>query len=283
MSAGNFMASVHSENNPLGKSSDYKDRYDPTLLFPISRAESWKSVGIERGSLPFYGEDIWNGYEISWLNDQGIPQVAMAEFRLPATSPFLIESKSFKLYLNSYNQTKFANKEMVEQRMGKDLSAASGGTVSVVILSLQHCFAAEPKSVCIDDLDISMDKYELDPDVLSLATGADVGEFEGILVSHLLKSNCPVTGQPDWGSIYIEYKGTHIDEKSLLTYIVSLRTHQDFHEQCVERTFWDIWTHCQPESLTVYARYVRRGGLDINPMRSSDINKQAVNFRTIRQ
>jgi 7-cyano-7-deazaguanine reductase len=134
MSAGNFMASVHSENNPLGKSSDYKDRYDPALLFPISRAESWKSFGIERDSLPFYGEDIWNGYEISWLNDKGIPQVAMAEFRLPAASPFLIESKSFKLYLNSYNQTKFANKKMVEQRMGKDLSAASGGDVSVAIL-----------------------------------------------------------------------------------------------------------------------------------------------------
>ncbi|MFT4766668.1 MAG: 7-cyano-7-deazaguanine reductase [Oleispira sp.] len=277
------MASVHSENNPLGKNSAYIDRYDPALLFPISRAEGWKSVGIERDSLPFFGEDVWNGYEVSWLNDKGIPQVAMAEFRLPATSPFLIESKSFKLYLNSYNQTRFANKEMVELRMQKDLSAAAGGKVVVTILSLQHCFPVEPKSVCIDDLDITMDKYELDPEVLALATGDDTGEFEGTLVSHLLKSNCPVTGQPDWGSIYIEYKGAHIDEKSLLTYIVSLRTHQDFHEQCVERTFWDIWTRCQPESLTVYARYVRRGGLDINPMRSSDVNKLAVNFRTIRQ
>jgi len=277
------MASVHSANNPLGKNSAYIDRYDPTLLFPISRAESWKSVGIERETLLFFGEDVWNGYEVSWLNEKGIPQVAMAEFRLPATSPFLIESKSFKLYLNSYNQTKFANKLMVEQRMAKDLSAAAGGSVTVSILSLQHQFAAEPKSVCIDDLDISMDKYELDPEVLTLAEGDEAGLFEGTLVSHLLKSNCPVTGQPDWGSIFIEYKGQHIDEKSLLTYIVSLRTHQDFHEQCVERTFWDIWTRCKPESLTVYARYVRRGGLDINPMRSSEESKQAVNFRTIRQ
>ncbi len=281
------MASVHSESNPLGKNSAYIDSYDPTLLFPISRAESWKAVNIERETLPFYGEDVWNGYEISWLNDKGIPQVAMAEFRLPATSPFLIESKSFKLYLNSYNQTRFANKENVEQRMAKDLSAAAGGAVKVTILALSHAFPAEIKAVCIDDLDISMDKYELDPNVLRLAAGDD-GEpegviFEGVLVSHLLKSNCPVTGQPDWGSIYIEYKGAHIDEKSLLTYVVSLRTHQDFHEQCVERTFWDIWTHCKPESLTVYARYVRRGGLDINPMRSSDKAKQAVNFRTIRQ
>jgi 7-cyano-7-deazaguanine reductase len=207
----------------------------------------------------------------------------MAEFRLPATSPFLIESKSFKLYLNSYNQTRFANKKTVEQRMVRDLSAAAGGAVEVVIFSLRHKFPAEPKSVCIDDLNISMDKYELDPSVLQLAKGDEAGKFEGLLVSHLLKSNCPVTGQPDWGSIYIEYKGAHIDEKSLLTYLVSLRTHQDFHEQCVERTFWDIWTRCKPESLTVYARYVRRGGLDINPMRSSDESKQALNFRTIRQ
>jgi len=277
------MASVHGENNPLGKNSAYIDSYDPTLLFPISRAESWKSVGIESDSLPFFGEDVWNGYEISWLNDKGIPQVAMAEFRLPATSKFLIESKSFKLYLNSYNQTRFANKKAVEQRMVKDLSAAAGGVVKVLILSLQHEFLMEPKSVCIDDLDISMDKYELDPSVLQLAVGSEAGEFDGLLVSHLLKSNCPVTGQPDWGSMYIEYKGARIDEKSLLTYLVSLRTHQDFHEQCVERTFWDIWTRCNPESLTVYARYVRRGGLDINPMRSSEESKQAVNFRTVRQ
>jgi len=281
------MASVHSESNPLGKSSAYIDSYDPTLLFPISRAESWKAAGIDRDSLPFFGEDVWNGYEVSWLNDKGIPQVAMAEFRLPATSPFLIESKSFKLYLNSYNQTKFANKASVEQRMVKDLSAAAGGAVKVAILSLQHNFPVEPKSVCIDDLDITMDRYELDPTVLKLAVKAD-GEptgvvFEGVLVSHLLKSNCPVTGQPDWGSIYIEYKGAHIEEASLLTYLVSLRTHQDFHEQCVERTFWDIWTRCKPETLTVYARYVRRGGLDINPMRSSIKEKQAINFRTIRQ
>ena len=171
------MASVHGENNPLGKSSAYIDSYDPTILFPISRAESWKAVGVERETLPFFGEDVWNGYEISWLNDKGIPQVAMAEFRLPATSPNLIESKSFKLYLNSYNQTKFANKEVVEQRMAKDLSAAAGGKVKVTILSLLHAFPAEPKSVCIDDLDISMDKYELDPEVLTLATGDEAGEL----------------------------------------------------------------------------------------------------------
>ena len=185
------MASVHSDNNPLGKSSNYIDSYDATLLFPISRGESWKASGIERDALPFFGEDIWNGYEISWLNDKGIPQVAMAEFRLPATSPFLIESKSFKLYLNSYNQTRFANKETVEQRMVRDLSAAAGGEVKVAILPLTHSFPAEPKAFCIDGLDISMDKYELDPTVLVLAEGDEAGEFQGTLVSHLLKSTCP--------------------------------------------------------------------------------------------
>jgi 7-cyano-7-deazaguanine reductase len=277
------MASVHSDNNPLGKNSAYIDRYDPTLLFPISRGEGWKAVGIERSTLPFGGEDIWNGYEISWLNPKGIPQVAMAEFRFPASSPFLIESKSFKLYLNSYNQSKFDSKETVEQQMAKDLSAASGGEVVVAILPLHHIFPVEPKATCIDDLDIEMDKYEMNPEILMLAGSEEAGEYQGTLVSHLLKSNCPVTGQPDWGSIFIEYKGQRIDEKSLLTYIVSLRTHQDFHEQCVERTFWDIWNRCKPESLTVYARYVRRGGLDINPMRSSDIAKKPVNFRTVRQ
>ena len=285
------MASVHSEQNPLGKNSDYIDHYDPALLFPISRSESWKAAGIERETLPFFGEDIWNGYEISWLNDKGIPQVAMAEFHLPASSPYLIESKSFKLYLNSYNQTKFASKKQVEQRMAKDLSQAAGGDVSVILLALNHSFPKEPEATCIDHLDIEMERYELDANVLSLVSGEASGEasgevleeFDGMLVSHVLKSNCPVTGQPDWGSIFIEYKGARIDEKSLLTYIVSLRTHQDFHEQCVERTFWDIWTRCKPESLTVYARYVRRGGLDINPMRSSEPEKKAVNFRTIRQ
>lgn len=274
------MASVHSDHNPLGKTSAYIDQYDPTLLFPISRAESWKASGIDRETLVFFGEDVWNGYEISWLNKQGIPQVAMAEFRLPATTPYLIESKSFKLYLNSFNQTQFSCKEQVEQRMVKDLSNAAGGPVKVNILPLNYQFPAEPKTICIDDLDIEMDHYELDPSVLSLSKE---DEFEGTLVSHLLKSNCPVTGQPDWGSIYIEYKGARIDEKSLLTYIVSLREHQDFHEQCVERTFWDIWTRCKPRELTVYARYVRRGGLDINPLRSSDRNREAINFRTIRQ
>ena len=280
------MTSVHGENNPLGKSSEYIDQYDPKLLFPISRDESWKNAGMSRNDIPFFGEDIWNGYEISWLNQKGKPMVGLAEFRLPATSPFLIESKSFKLYLNSFNQTRFANAEQVEQRMARDLSAAAGGEVSVSLLPMDYEYPQSPKARCIDDLDIEMSSYEIDPANLKLeqdeAANAG-GEVEEHLVSHLLKSNCPVTGQPDWGSIFIEYKGQKIDEAGLLTYLVSLRQHQDFHEQCVERTFWDIWQRCKPQELTVYARYVRRGGLDINPFRTSLEGRKAVNFRLIRQ
>jgi len=280
------MTSVHDENNPLGKSSEYIDQYDPKILFPISRDESWKNAGMSRADIPFFGEDIWNGYEISWLNQKGKPMVGLAEFRLPATSPFLIESKSFKLYLNSFNQTRFANAEQVEQRMARDLSAAAGGEVSVSLLAMDFEYPQAPKARCIDDLDIEMSSYEINPDNLKLeqdeAANAG-GEVEQHLVSHLLKSNCPVTGQPDWGSIFIEYKGQKIDEAGLLTYLVSLRQHQDFHEQCVERTFWDIWQRCKPQELTVYARYVRRGGLDINPFRTSVEGKKAVNFRLIRQ
>lgn len=280
------MTSVHGENNPLGKSSEYIDQYDPTLLFPISRDESWKNTGMSRADIPFHGEDVWNGYEISWLNEKGKPMVGLAEFRLPATSPFLVESKSFKLYLNSYNQTRFANTQQVEQRMARDLSAAAGGAVTVRLLTMDHQFPKAPESRCIDDLDIAVDDYEINPENLRLEQdeAANVGAVvEESLVSHLLKSNCPVTGQPDWGSIFIEYKGSKIDEAGLLSYLVSLRQHQDFHEQCVERTFWDIWKRCQPEELTVYARYVRRGGLDINPFRTSVKGKQAENFRLIRQ
>jgi len=280
------MTSVHGENNPLGKSSEYIDQYDPKLLFPISRDESWKNAGMSRNDIPFSGEDIWNGYEISWLNQKGKPMVGLAEFRLPATSPFLIESKSFKLYLNSFNQTRFANAEQVEQRMARDLSAAAGGEVSVSLLSMDHEYPQAPEARCIDDLDIEMSSYEINPANLKLEQDEAAnsgGEVEQHLVSHLLKSNCPVTGQPDWGSIFIEYKGQKIDEAGLLTYLVSLRQHQDFHEQCVERTFWDIWQRCKPQELTVYARYVRRGGLDINPFRTSVEGKKAVNFRLIRQ
>lgn len=275
------MASVTSEHNPLGKVSAYKDQYDPSLLFPIEREESWRSHGLDRYEVPFFGEDIWNGYEISWLNSRGKPLVCLAEFRLPATTQYLIESKSFKLYLNSFNQSRFDSAEQVRATMARDLSAAACGDVSVQFHAVDAVFPAAPAAHCIDDLDIETDRYEPDPALLKTAAGAE--PFEGWLCSHLLKSNCPVTGQPDWGSLYIYYRGAKIDEAGLLAYVISLRQHQDFHEQCVERTFRDLSLQCQPEVLKVYARYVRRGGLDINPFRSSQAGEKAENFRLSRQ
>ncbi len=273
------MSSVNSEFNPLGQKSEYKDEYDPTLLFSIARDESWKSLGLDRNAVVFYGTDIWNGYEISWLNKKGKPIVLMAEFHIPAHSPYLIESKSFKLYLNSFNQSKFDSKEEVLTLMVKDLTNAAGAGVNVHFHTLDTEFEKAPEARCIDDLDVEITTYQPDANLLT-TTGK---QYAGWVKSHLLKSNCPVTGQPDWGSLYIHYEGKEIDEASLLTYIVSLRQHQGFHEQCVEQIFHDISQRCQPKRLTVYARYVRRGGLDINPFRSSEKESRAVNFSLSRQ
>lgn len=273
------MASVNSEFNPLGQTTEYKDKYDPSLLFAIARDESWKSLGLERNAVTFYGVDIWNGYEISWLNKKGKPVVCMAEFHIPASSPYLIESKSFKLYLNSFNQSQFASQEEVLTLMTKDLSNAAGAGVKIIFHKIDAEFSKPPQAHCIDELDIEVNTYQPDANLLKSSDKL----HSGWLCSHLLKSNCPVTGQPDWGSLYIHYEGKEIDQTSLLAYIVSLRQHQGFHEQCVEQIFHDISEHCQPTKLTVYARYVRRGGLDINPFRSSDANEKAINFSLTRQ
>lgn len=274
------MGSVHSDSNPLGKLSAYPDTYDASLLFPIDRDESWRSSGESRSGIPFFGVDIWNGYEVSWLNSKGKPMVFTAEFRVPASSRFLIESKSFKLYLNSYNQTRFDSVDDARRQMEIDLSAAAGGQVSVAFHGPDTVFPQAPEALLLDDLDVELSVYEPDPELLTLVSGS---VHDGWVCSHLLKSNCPVTGQPDWGSLYIHYRGTKIDPAGLLAYIVSLRQHQDFHEQCVERTFRDILERCRPDSLTVYARYVRRGGLDINPFRTTETTYDAPNFRGFRQ
>lgn len=273
------MTSVSSEQNPLGKKSDYPEQYDASLLFPISRNESWQELGQDRHSVTFYGVDIWNGYEISWLNSKGKPIVCMAEFRVPASSEFLIESKSFKLYLNSFNQSRFGSAEEVCARMQQDLSNIAKAEVEVIFHPLDAAFPAVPEAKCIDDLDIEINQYQPNASLLKNAEG----QWQGWLVSHLLKSNCPVTGQPDWGSLYIYYQGQQIDEASLLAYVVSLRQHQGFHEQCAEQCFHDISRYCKPDELIVYARYLRRGGLDINPFRSSNPNFQASNFILVRQ
>ncbi|MCV2402725.1 NADPH-dependent 7-cyano-7-deazaguanine reductase QueF [Marinomonas sp. C2222] len=254
---------------PLGQQTEYVSEYDAGLLYPIPRVDKWTEMGIESERLPFYGEDIWNAYEVSWLNLKGKPIAAIAEFRLPCNSPNIVESKSFKLYLNSLNQMRYESMEEVQAILERDLSNVVKGNVSVVLRdvdSMSSLVVLTP-DYCIDELDVEITDYHPNADLLSVAQ--EESFVEERLVSHLLKSNCPVTNQPDWGSVFIDYKGPQINHESLLKYIVSFREHTDFHEQCVERIFIDIMRQCKPESLTVYARYVRRGGLDINPYRSS--------------
>lgn len=267
------------DQSPLGSDTVYVNQYAPELLFPIQRDLNWQKRGVERSELPFFGEDIWNGYEISWLNSKGKPVVRIATFYIPANSLNIIESKSFKLYLNSFNLSRFDNENVVIQLMQEDLSMAAGGEVRVEIFhpdSMPELSLFE--GVCLDEIDISIEHYQPEPALLT--TGK--GDVEQILYSHLLKSNCPVTGQPDWASIQISYTGKEIDQEGLLKYLISYREHGDFHEQCVENIFMDIWQRCHPEILTVYARYVRRGGLDINPIRSSQAIA-AANLRLSRQ
>ncbi|MFS2157900.1 NADPH-dependent 7-cyano-7-deazaguanine reductase QueF [Pseudomonas sp. Pseusp122] len=259
------------EHSPLGKSSEYIATYTPSLLFPIPRTAKWAELGLTAQTLPYQGVDFWNCYELSWLLPSGKPVVAIGEFSIPADSPNIIESKSFKLYLNSLNQTVFADRAALQATLEKDLSAAAGKPVTVRIRDLSDIegegVAAMP-GACIDDLDIQVSSYDRpQPELLRCDSSQIVEES---LHSHLLKSNCPVTSQPDWGSVAVEYRGAALDHASLLAYIVSFRQHSDFHEQCVERIFLDLQRLLKPEKLTVYARYVRRGGLDINPYRSTE-------------
>jgi len=272
------------EHSPLGKKVDYQDQYDPSLLFPIPRAIKRAEIGVDESALPFHGVDIWNGYELSWLNARGKPQVAIATFRIPAESPCLIESKSFKLYLNSFNQTRLADRSAVVERLKHDLGKAAGRPVDVTLTGPETFGMerfAELEGESIDDLDIEIDSYTPDPARLRADDSRQVSET---LSSNLLKSNCLVTGQPDWGSVMIAYQGARIDRESLLRYLIGFRQHNEFHEQCVERIFADIMRQCHPATLTVYARYTRRGGLDINPWRSNADDAAAPgNCRTARQ
>ncbi|MBB2497061.1 NADPH-dependent 7-cyano-7-deazaguanine reductase QueF [Aquipseudomonas ullengensis] len=259
------------EHSPLGKSSEYVSSYSPELLFPISRTTKWAELGLTASTLPYQGVDYWNCYELSWLTPSGKPVVAIGEFAIPADSPNIIESKSFKLYLNSLNQSAYASQAEVEQVLARDLSACAGKPVMVRVRSLDEV-AAEGVAVlagrCVDGLDIVVSDYAHPrPELLRCVSEQIVEET---LYSHLLKSNCPVTGQPDWGTLVVEYQGPQLDAASLLAYVVSFRQHQDFHEQCVERVFLDLQRLLKPQKLTVYARYVRRGGLDINPYRSTE-------------
>ena len=277
------------EQSQLGKASSYADQYDASLLFPIARQSKRDEIGVGDRSV-FFGADLWTAFELSWLNDKGKPQVAIAHITIPAESTHIVESKSFKLYLNSFNNTRLASHDEVRARLRTDLSAAiwHGGPVMAsagVKLLLPEQFDAEPvhelDGLNLDRLDVECAHYQPAPHLLGANTAeAPVTET---LVSHLLKSNCLVTGQPDWGSVQISYSGPQIDQAGLLQYIVSFRNHNEFHEQCVERIFMDVWTRCKPTQLTVYARYTRRGGLDINPWRTSAPGALPPNVRTARQ
>jgi 7-cyano-7-deazaguanine reductase len=270
-------------NLPLGKPTTYKSEYDPGLLCPIPRQIKRDELGLSH-ELPFRGVDIWNAYELSWLTPQGKPVVAMGEFRFPCESPNLIESKSIKLYLNSFNMTRFDDFEAVCALMSQDLGGAAGAPVDVRLMAAAEfsadTFATLPGQ-CIDDLEIEVDNYSLDTKLLDGSADAETLVDE-TLHSHLLKSNCLVTSQPDWGSVLIHYQGEKIDQEALLRYLISFRQHDEFHEQCVERIYNDLLRFCQPEKLTVYARYTRRGGLDINPYRSN-FEFDVANLRLARQ
>ena len=256
---------------PLGQATQYPDQYDPSLLFQIPRAQNRLKLGIkENQSLPFVGIDIWNAFELSWLNPKGKPQIALAEFQIPADSPYMIESKSFKLYLNSLNNTNFHDEHELRERLITDLSAAAGCKITARIQANEMIAKKgiqEMSGVLLDRLDIEIDpRIPADPSLLGV--NEDFGPIEQCLVSHLLKSNCPVTGQPDWASVQIRYQGRPILEEGLLRYLIGFRQLGEFHEHCVETIFSDIKRECRPDKLAVYARYTRRGGLDINPFRT---------------
>ena len=254
----------------LGKQVDYEFEYNPDLLQGVPRSLSRDTLNLARSGLPFDGIDTWTGYELSWLNLKGKPNVAILECHVPITSKNLIESKSFKLYLNSFNQTKFASAEDVRQVLQADLSACAGEPVEVKLI-LPEQFSSlqfqEFNGTLLDSLDVEIDQYSPNTQYLTVAK-SETGVQE-TLVSHLLKSNCLITSQPDWASIQIRYEGKAIEHEGLLKYLISFRQHNEFHEQCVERIYNDIMQHCQPDKLTVCARYTRRGGLDINPFRSN--------------
>jgi 7-cyano-7-deazaguanine reductase len=271
------------EQSELGKKSAYDPHYNPDLLFPIPRQGKRDEIGV-MGDLPFTGFDLWNHYEVSWLNEKGKPVVAVAEIVFPCESQNILESKSMKLYFNSLNNTKFRDLATVETMVIQDLSQRAGLPVTVRIVDLIDAHAdqyhARMAGVCLDDLDVECSVYHVHPDYLTTTSTI----VEETLFSNLLKSNCLVTHQPDWGSVQISYKGNKINHEGLLQYLVSFRNHNEFHEQCIERIFVDIMRQCQPESLSVYGRYTRRGGLDINVLRATrDVAIQVSNERLIRQ
>ena len=266
------------DHSPLGREVAYPRHYDATLLYPIPRRLGREAIGVA-APLPFVGLDRWNAYELSWLDARGKPQVATATLRVPADSPHLVESKSLKLYLNSFNASRFADAETVRARIEADLTQAAGAPVTMVFGLPPFEDSVDADS--IDGLDIAIDGYDA-PDAALLRADLD-DVVEETLASALLKSNCPVTGQPDWADVALRYRGPRIDRAGLLRYLVGFRDHAEFHEQCVERIFVDVLARCTPEWLSVEARYTRRGGLDINPWRATTGIAAPTAWRTLRQ
>lgn len=256
-------------DSPLGRPTPPPTDYAPQVLHGIDRSDGRRALGLT-DDLPFEGADLWTAHELSWLNARGRPVVATADLSIPATSPSIVESKSLKLYLNSLSAMRHAGADEVAERIRRDLEAVVGASIELRLRlpsDARRDVPAAPPGTCLDDLDISIDTYEVDPELLagSVTSGPVVDET---LYTHLLRSNCPVTGQPDWATLIVRYRGERIDPAALLRYVVSYRGHREFHEQCVERIFVELRRRCRPAALTVYARYTRRGGVDINPFRS---------------
>lgn len=269
-------------DTPLGRKTEYVDTYTPSLLCPVPRWDAREDLGLESTELPFYGIDIWNAHELSWLDDRGKPVAAVAEFRVPCTSRNLVESKSLKLYLNSFANSNFSSRGAMQQAIENDLSLCAEGPVDVRILSLEGASRVpfwDFSGTCVDHLDLDIDQYDYDPGFLMVDQGPERTET---LYTHLLRSLCPVTRQPDFASIIVRYTGSPISPASFLRYIVSFRNHNGFHEQIVEQIFLDLMQECRPRQLSVYGRFTRRGGLDINPFRTN-FEEPLPNRRTVRQ
>jgi len=267
----------------LGKQTDYQTGYSSELLQAVPRKLNRQELGCT-DSQPFYGEDVWHAYELSWLNGKGKPVVALGRFTLDYSTPNIIESKSFKLYLNSLNQSRFTDQQQLTSLLEKDLSVVAGGAVTVELFAPQDNLSFASQALpgeCIDEIDISVNDFVLSSELIRLSP--DVTTVSETLHSHLLKSNCLITNQPDWASVVIQYSGLKIDREGLLRYLISFRMHNEFHEQCVERIFCDILNACNPQQLSVQALYTRRGGLDINPFRTSLKNTPAPLRRINRQ
>ena len=267
--------------SPLGKPTEYPDRYTPSLLFSFARGEQRRQLGIS-GTPPFTGADLWTAYEITWLDRSGKPQLAIGELRVPADSPSIVESKSLKLYLGSFAQEPLRSIDELRQKLAEDLKRACGTEVGVTLNAAQvlgQLHVAELPGESLDSVVTAISAYAPSPEALS-ASGS---EAEETLRSALFRVNCPVTGQPDYADVMLRYRGQRIDREGLLRYLVSYRRHALFHESCVERIFMDVRSRCRPRALTVYARFLRRGGIDINPFRSNFESAPACSERTLRQ